>query len=94
MSKKRYSEEFKEQAVLMLINGSKDLEDVSKSLGVSSWSLRQWKKEYLRINNEDLKRKGKITSDEQLRLLKKENADLKVENEILKKFAAILSKEK
>jgi len=94
MSKKRYSDEFKEQAVLMLINGSKDLADVSKSLGVSTWSLRQWKKDYLRLNNEDLRRKGKISADEQLRLLKKENAELKMDNEILKKFAAILSKEK
>ena len=39
-------------------------------------------------------RRGKLSADEQLKLLRRENAELKMDNEILKKFAAILSKEK
>jgi transposase len=94
MGRKRYSEEFKKQAIDLMVEGGKTAEDVSKSLGVSVWSLKQWRKMFLRENQDDLRKRGKMSAEEQLRILRRENAELRMDNEILKKFAAILSKEK
>jgi transposase len=94
MGKKRYSEEFKKQAIDLMVEGGKTAEEVGKSLGVSVWSLKQWRKTFLRENQDDLRRRGKMTAEEQLKILRRENAELRMDNEILKKFAAILSKEK
>lgn len=94
MGRKRYSEEFKKQAIDLMVEGGKTAEDVGKSLGVSVWSLKQWRKMFLRENQDDLRKRGKMSAEEQLRILRRENAELRMDNEILKKFAAILSKEK
>lgn len=94
MSRKRYSDEFKQQAIDLMVEGGKTAEAVSASLGVSVWSLKQWRKTYLRENQDMLRKRGKMSAEEQLKLLRRENAELKMDNEILKKFAAILSKEK
>lgn len=94
MGRKRYSEEFRKQAIDLMVEGGKTAEDVSKSLGVSVWSLKQWRKTHLLANQDDLRKRGKMSAEEQLKLLRRENAELRMDNEILKKFAAILSKEK
>jgi len=44
---KRYDQEFKRDAVSMLINSGKPLKQVAKELGVSDASLRDWREEYL-----------------------------------------------
>jgi len=93
MGKRKYSEEFKEQAIQMALESSKTTQEVADSLGVGIWTLRQWKKDYLRDNRETLRKRGKLTAEEELKILKKELNDIKMENAILKKFAAILSKD-
>ena len=93
MGKRKYSEEFKEQAIQMALESGKTVQEVADSLGVGVWTLRQWKKDYLRDNRETLRKKGKLTAEEELKILRKENADLRMDNSILKKFAAILSKD-
>jgi transposase len=93
MKGKRYTKEFKEQAVKMTLEEDRTAREVSESLGVSYFSLREWRKEYLKTNRESLRKNGKISAEEEVKLLKKENNDLKMENVILKKFAAILSKD-
>lgn len=93
MKRKRYTEEFKEQAIGMALESGKPIQEVADSLGVGVWSIRQWKNDYLRTNSESLRSKGKITTEEEVKILKKEMSDLKMENTILKKFAAILSKD-
>lgn len=77
----------------MALEPDKTIKEVSEGLGVSTWTLRSWKKEYLKSNRKVLRSSGKITSEEELKILKKEMSDLRMENTILKKFAAILSKD-
>jgi transposase-like protein len=45
---KRYDEEFKRQAVELVIHGGKTQAQIARELGVSEYSLTLWKKEYLR----------------------------------------------
>ena len=45
---KRYDEEFKRQAVELVIHSGKTQAQIARELGVSEYSLTLWKKEYLR----------------------------------------------
>lgn len=96
MKKNRYPREFREEAVKAVVEGERTLREVSTSLGISYWTLQGWKKEYMDREAEAEKSKGKrgkLSVEEELELLRKENADLRMDNTILKKFAAMLSRE-
>ena len=45
---KRYEEEFKRQAVELVIHSGKTQAQIARELGVSEYSLTLWKKDYLR----------------------------------------------
>lgn len=90
----KYSPEFKEQAVKRAMSGSFTIKEVSESLGISYFVLRQWKAEFLKKSDQINPPTDKqIKDSEELKKLRKENVRLKEENAILKKFAAMLSKE-
>lgn len=94
VKKNKYPPEFREEAVKAALSGERSLKDVAKSLGVSYWTLRDWKKEYL-ANQDGLENRkpGKLSAEAELELLRKENAELRMDNAILKKFAAMLSRD-
>jgi len=87
----KYSGEFKEQALALMKKGDRTLKEISKTLGINYWTLREWKKEQLNPSSGEAK--VKISEKEELRRLRSENQDLRMENAILKKYAAILSKD-
>jgi transposase-like protein len=45
---KKYEEEFKRQAVEMVIHSGKTQAQIARELGVSGYSLNLWKKTYLK----------------------------------------------
>jgi transposase-like protein len=44
---KRYDESFKRQVVEMVVHGDRRVVEVAKELGVSDFSIYQWKKKYI-----------------------------------------------
>jgi transposase len=67
--------------------------DVARSLGVHENQLHKWKRQYREDPAGSFPGKGKVKpQEEELRRLQKENAELKMEREILKKALAIFSK--
>ena len=92
--KSRYSEEFKNQAVKRTMSGNYTIKEVSESLGVGYDTLKIWRKDYMKREEE---KSGEVVIDskilEEYKQLKKDYNRLKEENAILKKFAAILSKD-
>lgn len=90
----KYSPEFKEQAVRRAMSGSFTIKEVAESLGISYFVLRQWKAEFLK-NSEQINppTDKQMKESEELKKLRKEIVKLRDENSILKKFAAMLSKE-
>ncbi len=50
--KSRYSEEFKKQAVKRTMSGNYTIKEVSESLGVSYDSLKTWRKDYMKREEE------------------------------------------
>lgn len=92
MNLKRYSPEFKAQAVeLVSLRGG--VPEVSQELGVGAGILYRWVSEANKseqIGSEGLAAGGGQAAADELRRLTKENARLKLENDILKKAAIIL----
>lgn len=96
MSQKvKYSKEFKLDALNLLQEG-KSVSDISKSLGISVNTLYTWPRRYQLHGDKTFQCPGirlpKNEHQEELRRLKKESADLKMERDILKKALSIFSK--
>ncbi len=79
----RYDEQFKIEAVKMLLNKGETIAKVAKKLGVSQGSLKDWKKKY----SSKLGNGTTTAADLELINLRREMDQLRKENEILKKAA-------
>ena len=90
-SRPPYPEEFRREAV-GLVRAGRSIKDVAASLGCSEQSLQNWNKQYQLDRGE---RDDGLTSDEreELRRLRRENARLKQEREILKRAAVLFAAE-
>ena len=92
MKKRQYTAEFREEAVKAALSEDRTIKEVAQSLGISYWTLREWKKEFLGSQGE-AKSKEKVSPEEENRMLRKQNTELQMDNAILKKYAAMLSRE-
>jgi transposase len=91
--RKRYTQEFKEEAVKLVLEEGYSQTETAKRLGICFPNLNRWIKE-LRGNGEDKLSKPKQSAEqEELAHLRKENKRLKLEREILKKAAAFFANE-
>lgn len=91
MSKKKtYTKEFKEEAVALVTEQGYSAAEAAASLGIRTNQLYRWKQE-----QEQNKADTPLTADEKTELaaLRKENKQLRMEKEILKKASAFFAKE-
>lgn len=95
MSRRKYDDEFKRDAVELLLSSGKELKPLAHELGVSYWSLREWRDRYLRERPPQEPPRGSAPADpaEELRRLRKENEMLTRQRDILKKALGILSEQ-
>lgn len=96
MRKSKYTKEFKDSAIQLVINGEKPVSHIAKDLGMNDKTLSLWIREYKKANNigsDNLKSTSKETLEEELKRLRKELSIVKQEREILKKAAAYFAKE-
>ena len=87
---KQYSKEYKDEAVALIKEQGYSVPEAAKSLGIASNMLYRWKEQI------ESQREGKTLSvdeREELKLLRKENKNLRMEKEILKKASAFFAKE-
>jgi transposase len=93
---RRYEEEFKRQAVELLIHSGKSQRQVAKELDVSEYSLTLWKKVYL-DQQAPAEINGEVKSPEEMaRVIRQQHKEieyLKRQREILKKAMSILGEE-
>ena len=89
---KRYSREFKLEAVRLAAVGDRPKAQIARELGIRVNQLRKW-----RLDFEEEERTGVpkrvTTSEDDLGRLRRENAKLKEENEILKEAAIYFARE-
>ena len=90
MSNKRYTEEFKVEAVKQITERSHPVAEVAGRLGVSQHSLYQWLKHYGQPVETRQEQQGQVS---ELRRLKAELKRVTEERDILKKAAAYFAKE-
>ena len=81
----KYSESFKEMIVDLANNGTK-AKDLSSVYGISEAAIYKWKKLYTKDSKTGV-------NEKQMQTLRKEIKQLKLENEILRKAAAIFAQD-
>lgn len=90
-----YSREFKIEAVRLSYISEKGVEAVAEELGISRSTMYRWRKEFGADPDQAFPGKGQRTEkDAEIARLKKELREARMENEILKKAAAIFAKTK
>ena len=89
--RKKYSDEFKEEAVKLFTKQGYKVTEAARNLGVHDSLLRRWIRNDNPGNSQSSADNAKLHAE--LKRLKKENAQLKMEREILKKAAAFFAKE-
>jgi transposase len=91
MGRRRYTREFKISAVKLVNEQGYSPREAGKSLGVDPNSVRGWLEKF--SVEEGAAPSGEGALQAELRRLRKENAKLLMEREILKKAAAFFAKE-
>jgi transposase len=100
IARKRYDESFKRQVVEMVVHGDRRVVEVAKELGVSDFSIYQWKKKYIsapgsqKVGGGKAAANGRPQSVNELRRLVREQQrqidHLRQQREVLKKTLCII----
>ena len=88
MGARRYSQEFKDEAVKLVLENGTAVRQAARELGISEFTLRGWIKKAQPTNGKPLE----LTKDEEIRRLQAENKRLRMEREILKKATAFFAR--
>jgi transposase-like protein len=90
-TRRKYDRQFKVDAVRLLETSGRTAKAVALDLGIKADMLSRWKRELKEDNLRAFPGQGN-PRDEELTRLRKENAEIKLERDILKKALAIFSK--
>ncbi len=90
--RRRFSKEFKMNAVSMVVDQGRDLIETAHDLDIRPDMLRKWKKKFESDGQQAFPGSGHLKpEEEELRRLRRENERLRMERDILKKAVAICS---
>jgi|SRR5436190_21456864 len=95
MGKRRtYTSEFKIEAVKLVTEQGRSFAEAATSLGIAEGSLRKWKQVFDTNGSQAFPGHGHLPPvEEELRRLRAENRQLRMERDILKKATAFFAKE-
>ncbi len=89
----RYPQELKQQAVAMAVEDGFGVTETARRLSIPMKTLANWVARYRQDKQGFASKPGVSEQDAELARLKKENAMLRMERDILKKAAAYFAKE-
>ena len=93
--KKQYDETFKKEAIRLALSGGKSIAQTAKDLGIKRSLIYTWiskvKQSKATVPSDEFQSTSELVDE--LNRLRKENARLKEEREILKKAAVFFAKE-
>ena len=93
--RRSYTREFKVEAVRQVVEQNRMMSEVARELGIGAGLLGRWKQQVLADREEAFPGKGRLkVADEELRRLERENRQLRLELEFVKKTAAYFAKER
>ncbi len=89
-TKRRFTEQYKEEAVALVAEQGYSVSKAAEAVGVTAAMLYKWKEKLEAHASGDV-----LAEDEraELKRLRKENRELRMEKEILKKASAFFAKE-
>ena len=92
-SNRKYTPEFKREAVALSQQANKSVRQVAQELGITEKLLSRWRSEQAHQGTEAFRGHGRrTTTEEELLRLRREVAELKMERDILKKAAVWFAK--
>lgn len=89
-TRKKYTEDFKRDAVALVTEQGYKISEAARSLEIGDNLLRRWKREFEEDATGD---SLSVDEREELKRLRKEVRNLRMEKEILKKASAYFAKE-
>ena len=89
---RRYTAEFKAEAIVLAKSGEKSIAEVAEGLGIPKNSLYSWVSKARPAERSSLQ-SNPIDSEKEILRLRKENRLLQMERDILKKATAFFAKE-
>ena len=93
--RKKHPEAFKREAVRLLEGrGERTVADVAAGLGVAENLLHAWKKKYGSAAEQVRRERGGETPEDELKRLRRENAQLRQERDVLKKSVAVFARDR
>lgn len=90
--RRKFSPEFKDEAVKMVTESSRPIAEVAREIGVNEGTLGNWVNKY-RVEHVDDEPPLTISERARLRELERENRELKMKAEFLGKAAAFFAQE-
>jgi transposase-like protein len=90
--RRKFSPEFRDEAVKMVIDGNRSIAQVARELGVNPGTLGNWVAQYRKAHPVD-EEPLSVSDRARLRELERENQELKMRNEFLGKAAAFFAQE-
>ena len=86
-----FTAEYRKEAVEMVVESNRPIAEVARGLGINAGTLGNWVNEYRKAHppSEELN----ISERARLKELEKENRELRMERDFLKKAAAFFAKE-
>ena len=91
-SRRRYSAQFKDEAVQMVVRTGSSIAQVARDLGINEGTLGHWVQVW-RLDHPEPEPEVTEFDREKMARLESENRRLKLENEFLKKAAAFFARE-
>ena len=88
---KRYENDFKLMIVELLKSG-RTAKEIGNEYNINDGIIRRWKREYEAKSGDFSKKREVSIQEQELKLLKKELREVKMERDILKKAVSIFSK--
>jgi len=93
-TRKKYSKEFKLDAISLVLDQNYSQREAADSLGINAQMLGRWIKEHNSDDGQAFRGNGKLTPEqEEIRKLKSQVKRLEMEKEILKKATVFFAKE-
>lgn len=91
--RRSFDRAFKVEAVRLITEEKRKVAQVARELGIQPNLLHRWKRQFAEDGGDAFIGKGHLAPEqEELRRLRRENADLREEHDILKKAIAVFSK--
>jgi len=93
MERRKYTKEFKQEAVQLSYESNRSVAEAAKNLGIRPELLYRWRSEQRQEGEDAFPGKGKTKpSEEEMRRLRRELEQVRMERDILKKALSVFAR--